>query len=280
MGIELLNPHVRHARRHLSRFTVRRGISKCYDARLFYLENVEGSITVDDVKYNVSNKTAVYLPPLSRYTLRFSFKENSSISVFNFDLTKEHTEIVTSLGTPTVSEFDPSLTPVCENIEGFQMPIVKRSSKIASYVYSAVKAFSPESDASVERASAYLKLALIELYEDEREYSPLCKKILAYVSDHLSEQGLTNADIASHFNYHPYYINRIIKSEVGTPLRSYIIDQRLDAAREGLLSSEDSVSLVAERAGFSSPSYFVKMFREREGITPLEYRRRNRSIEL
>jgi transcriptional regulator GlxA family with amidase domain len=33
-------------------------------------------------------------------------------------------------------------------------------------------------------------------------------------------------------------------------------------------------------AGFSSPSYFVKMFREREGITPLEYRRRNRSVEL
>ena len=66
MSLELLNPHVRHARRHMSKFAVRRGVSICYDARLFYFENTEGSLSVGDVKYNISNKTGSVLPALCR----------------------------------------------------------------------------------------------------------------------------------------------------------------------------------------------------------------------
>ena len=234
MGIELLNPHVRHARRHVSRFVVRRGTSRCYDARLFYFENTEGTLTVEGVKYKVSNKIAVFLPPLTRYKISIEVNDTTAVTVFNFDLTKEATHIISSLGTPTVSEFDESLAPVRTTVEGLDAPIIKKTSRISSHISAALSNFADGKGAYLERASANLKLAILELYDDGvKEYTPLCKSILAYVNEHLSDTNLTNYDIAAHFNYHPYYVNRIIKREVGVPLRSYIIDQRLDAAREG-----------------------------------------------
>ena len=42
----------------------------------------------------------------------------------------------------------------------------------------------------------------------------------------------------------------------------------------------DKPTLLLLNKASLAPSYFVKMFKAREGITPLEYRRRNRSIEL
>ena len=50
-----LNPHIRHARRHRAIFTVNREMSICYDARLFYFENAEGTISLNGEKYNISN---------------------------------------------------------------------------------------------------------------------------------------------------------------------------------------------------------------------------------
>ena len=281
MNTEALNPHIRHARRSVSRFVVRRGVSRCYDSRLFYFENTEGSITVENVKYNISNKTAVFLPPLSRYVINIKVNDGTAVSVFNFDLTKEHSDIRASLGTPTVSEFDPELVPDCAMITGFTAPIVKRSSRISAHISGSVSAFEEGRGEYLERASAYLKLALIELIDDgERECSPLCKSILAYISEHLSDPSMTNEAIAAHFNYHPYYINRLLKRELGVSLRSYIIGERLDAAERGLSETSDPVSEIAERSGFSSTSYFVKTFKARSGVTPLEYRRRIRSVEL
>ena len=52
-----------------------------------------------------------------------------------------------------------------------------------------------------------------------------------------------------------------------TPIH-YIIAQRLRIARELLTSSSKPVAEIARLAGFNSEKYFLKLFKQRLGVTP------------
>ena len=43
-----------------------------------------------------------------------------------------------------------------------------------------------------------------------------------------------------------------------------------------LINSEESISLIAEKCGFTSITYFYKVFKKANGITPSEYRSKNK----
>lgn len=60
-----------------------------------------------------------------------------------------------------------------------------------------------------------------------------------------------------------------------TPV-NYLNNYRIRRASQMLASTSDSVTYICEECGFSSPSYFGKLFRETMGVTPLKYRRQQR----
>ena len=65
---------------------------------------------------------------------------------------------------------------------------------------------------------------------------------------------------------------RIFKRKLATTPVDYLIWQRITRAAELLRSTDVPVMEVAAACGFTSSSYFGKMFRERMGMTPKEYR--------
>ena len=281
MTLLKINPHIRYARRHNGAFRVRRNISVCYDARFFYFKNAKGSITVNGQKHEIKNKTAIYLPPESRYSFNLKFDENIEVCILDFDLTAEHEHIKKSFGTASVSDFDPTKVPKYEIPTEFSCPIIKETSNLSHLIYGTIEKFEGQGMYSREQASAILKLVLLEFIDSSSMvHSPLCEKIPRYVEDNYQDPSLTNEMISESLNYHPYYVNRVFKREMGESLRSYIINYRIRAAKELLSSSDLSISEVAYRSGFSSSSYFVKMFREHVGVTPREYKRSMSAPEL
>ena len=52
----------------------------------------------------------------------------------------------------------------------------------------------------------------------------------------------------------------------------YIIELRLDYARDEIVVSGCSVAEAAERAGFSEPKYFSRLMKSRRGVSPSELR--------
>ena len=58
----------------------------------------------------------------------------------------------------------------------------------------------------------------------------------------------------------------------------YLINYRMEKAKQLLLSSQMTVFEIALETGFTSPSYFSKLFKELAGMTPLEYRRSTNKI--
>jgi AraC-like DNA-binding protein len=65
-----------------------------------------------------------------------------------------------------------------------------------------------------------------------------------------------------------------MRRSTGTTIHNYLVRCRMDAAKTLLLSTDMTVSQVAEEVGIESEAYFCNSFKKLTGITPKEYRRR------
>ena len=54
--------------------------------------------------------------------------------------------------------------------------------------------------------------------------------------------------------------------------RSYIISCRLSEAKQLLVTTDATVTEIAERCGFASASHFARVMKQVEGKTPLAFR--------
>lgn len=275
MKLHELNPHIRYARIQNTSLADKHVTRICYDARLFFFENATGSVRIGKTTHKIVNNTTIYLPPKTHYLFNVQFGENTRAYTFDFDLLTDHAHITHSLGTANVYDFDPSRVPVYAIAEEFSSPILREVSEIRGRLTECVHAFAEKRSFHRERASALLKICLLELLSRSKEEgrSDLCEQVLSFVRTSFSNSALTNESIAKALNYHPYHINRVVKKETGLPLRTYIIEYRLSMAKNLLLTTKNTVSQVAEACGFASTSYFAKLFKEKNGITPKDYRK-------
>ena len=101
----------------------------------------------------------------------------------------------------------------------------------------------------------------------------IVSQIIDYFEQHYDEK--LSLDIISENMYvSPFYISKIFKSVTGdTPIR-YLIDIRLQKARELLEKyPEMSVHEVAERTGYDDAYHFSKLFKKKYGISPSRVRK-------
>ena len=94
-----------------------------------------------------------------------------------------------------------------------------------------------------------------------------------YIYNHLHEK-IKVTDIAEHVKLNPSYLSKLFKQECGISISGYICEQRLKAAENMLKYSDYTYSEIASALMFASQSYFIKVFREKTGLTPKEYRNR------
>jgi AraC family transcriptional regulator, transcriptional activator of pobA len=92
-----------------------------------------------------------------------------------------------------------------------------------------------------------------------------------------SEKPQTNglpsvAWCASELALSPSYLGDLIKKETGRTAQDYIQEKVIDIAKERIFDHTKSVSQVAYKLGFKYPQHFTRLFKQRVGITPLEYR--------
>lgn len=70
---------------------------------------------------------------------------------------------------------------------------------------------------------------------------------------------------------HPAYLSRVFKEETGKNLSAYITDVKMEKAAE-LLQENLRVREVMEQVGYQKSQYFSKIFKEKFGMTPKEYK--------
>ena len=74
-----------------------------------------------------------------------------------------------------------------------------------------------------------------------------------------------------------YHFCRQFKQHIGLTVMKYILRTRITLAKIDLVKTNLSVSEISEKNGFSSVSYFCRIFNETEGCSPLQFRKKVRS---
>lgn len=111
-----------------------------------------------------------------------------------------------------------------------------------------------------------------EISPRQEETEQLLKAIVSYIGSRFSYE-LTLSDISREFNMSTKYFCRFFKNNFHKTFIEYLNLVRIENAMK-LLSGEDiSVTEAALSSGFSNMSYFTKVFKEKVGQTPSEYKR-------
>ncbi len=96
-------------------------------------------------------------------------------------------------------------------------------------------------------------------------------KCMNYIYDNLHYK-ITVSSIAEHLHMSPTYLSKLFSKEVNMSLSAYIKEQRLIAAANMLIYTDNSISEISEYFVFSSQSHFTTAFQNKYGITPKKYR--------
>ena len=86
----------------------------------------------------------------------------------------------------------------------------------------------------------------------------------------------TLASTAKHFHYSESYLSRLISRQLGMSFSQLLQTIRLEKSCELLINSDIRITDLCEQVGYDNESYYIQLFRKTYGITPLQYRKRNR----
>ena len=99
------------------------------------------------------------------------------------------------------------------------------------------------------------------------------KQAQKYILQNL-DQELSRDDIAAHVFISSGYLGRLFKKELHMNLTEYIYQERMKLAAQLLEHTDQYVTSIALKVGFSNFSYFSTQFKKYSGLTPVEFRRK------
>ncbi len=99
----------------------------------------------------------------------------------------------------------------------------------------------------------------------------LIKKVVKYIKRHYDEE-LTVEKISDYCGYSRFYVSKTFKEITGYTVIWYINAARIEKAKSLLRNGNFSMSEIASQCGFVNQSYFGKVFKRLENISPHEYK--------
>lgn len=93
-----------------------------------------------------------------------------------------------------------------------------------------------------------------------------------YINSNILSPDLHSYSVASHLNLSVDHLSRLFKAAGESSLSDYIIEAKLNKAKDIITSSTHSIRQVAQILGYTDPNYFVRVFKKKTGVTPTEFR--------
>lgn len=111
---------------------------------------------------------------------------------------------------------------------------------------------------------------LIGFKECENTNNDIYYDVLDFLRERHS--GVSVDEIAKEFNFSKSYISHMFKKKSGRTLKEYCNILKINDAKVLLESSNISVTEIAQMSGFNNFSYFINVFKNMTGVTPLKWR--------
>jgi AraC family transcriptional regulator len=132
----------------------------------------------------------------------------------------------------------------------------------------------------IDSLANVLAVHLLRQYTTSQQNLPIYKgglqqrqllQVLDYIHEHL-DQDIKLADLAQLLGISQFHFSTLFKQAIGTSPYQYLLQQRVERAKQLLKQTERSIIEIALECRFNSHSHLSKQFRQLTGMTPTAYR--------
>ncbi len=102
-------------------------------------------------------------------------------------------------------------------------------------------------------------------------------KIQAYMREHLADD-LSLKTVSERFYMNSAYLSRLFREKIGMTFSEYLAEQRIAKAKDLLITSSDSILVIAQNVGYQEANSFSRLFKKHTGMSPQKFRKENGSI--
>ena len=103
-------------------------------------------------------------------------------------------------------------------------------------------------------------------------------RVTEYINEHVT-QSIKLQDLAAYVGITQFHFSRLFKQSTGMSPHQYVMQQRIERAKQLLKKADMSIADIALNCGFSSQSHLGKYFRAMTGMTPRKYRQEQKLSE-
>lgn len=104
------------------------------------------------------------------------------------------------------------------------------------------------------------------------------REAINYIEHHYAE-NITVEELASACKLDRSYFGKVFKSVVGQPPQEFLLRYRMEKAAEELMLTSVAISDISSSVGYSNSMHFSRAFKSVYGISPREYRRKNKLMD-
>lgn len=110
------------------------------------------------------------------------------------------------------------------------------------------------------------------IFTDASKTTEKLNRAVTYMAEHLTEK-ITVEDIANSVYLSTYHFVRSFKKQTGLTPYEYLINLRINKAKDLLISTDDSLDTIAVNSGFTDSKNLIYNFKRIVNLTPKEYRK-------
>ncbi|GLX69448.1 response regulator [Paenibacillus glycanilyticus] len=106
----------------------------------------------------------------------------------------------------------------------------------------------------------------------QHSYKHIVEEAIQYTKSSFGDREMSIALVCAHLHISTGYFSSLFKKEVKMTYGAYLLQLRMEAAKEYLRTSELKTFEIAEKVGFADPNYFSLCFKKYAGVSAKEYR--------
>lgn len=150
----------------------------------------------------------------------------------------------------------------CPNFEMMQYEILKNTQKILPF--------------AEYKISCLFQILLTDLLMGQDLAHTMQRStiedIILFMKTSLSD-SITINSLTRQFGISSTHLTREFRKYTGSSPKDYLIQLRINEAKQLLKTTHQGIDIIASKVGFSDTAHFIQMFKKREHITPLQYRK-------
>ena len=231
--------------------------SEHYEFR-FFLQDWEGGVVIEGVHYPSAKGYFTCCKPGQRK------KYHGPFSCYLLSISTQDPQLIQALNNLPTYAYHPEMDTILELFHKMGRVDTRNTLDGRFEIWNYAN--------SILRLLLQQQYAVAHTYEgNPRRHQDSLLAAKKYLETHLDED-VDLSQLAKDSHLHPTYFHKLFTAAFGRTPSAYLMWYRVMMAREYLRDDNCSISEIAAKCGFSSPSYFSQIFRKYSSSSPSKYR--------